>query len=256
MTIFEKIRVDEIDSAVLIENTEGYGRRISNRFASAVSFCISGQITYHHKGKDYVSKPGTVIFLPQGESYTITCEKSGVFPVINFTATLPFKNDTIYCMPLRNPEYFLLSFNKLRSTFALPDSGREVHAFAQLYDILSHIISDLEDKGNAVLAPAIKYLEDNFCDPDLNNSQLADCCHISEVYFRRIFTAAYGIPPHKYISELRIQRAKELLKNNRLSISQVSDSCGYSSVYHFCRAFKAAVGEAPGKYRRNSAMWF
>ncbi len=256
MNIFEEIRVSEIDGVALIDNTEGYGRRINNRFAYALSFCLSGQITYHHRGKTYVSDVGSVVFLPKGESYTISCEKSGVFPIINFYCCKEPTNNSFFRAQLNNPEYFIAAFEKLSHAFAFPKSSRNVHALAIFYDILSHIVNDVDFSCNELLAPAIKYLEENFCDPALNNHTLAEQCHISEVYFRRLFAETYGTSPHKYISDLRIQRAKELLKNNRISISQVSENCGYTSVYHFCRAFKAAVGESAGKFRQSHAFWF
>lgn len=256
MRIFEEIRVKEIDSIAIIENIEGNSRKIIDRFAYAVSFCTSGQITYHHKGNDYVCRPGTVVFLPKGESYTLSCEKSGCFPIINFSCCSELKSNGFFCAELKNPEYFIHAFNELHRTFTFPGAAGQIHSLAYFYDILSHIITDLDSLGYTVLRPAVKYLSENFCSPAINNRKLAECCHISEVYFRRLFTSAYGIPPHKYISELRIQKAKELLKSNALSVTKISESCGFTSVYHFCRAFKATVGESPSKFRQKEAERF
>lgn len=257
MNIFENLIISEINSVAVIENTKGLPRRIVNRFAYAISFCISGQITYHFEEKNYVSTPGTVIFLPKGKSYTLTCEKSGTFPIINFECSNEIENPSIFCAKLESPEYFLTAFEKLRETFAIPATGRMTQSLAQFYNILSRLTDEVSLSNHSVLLPAIKYIEENFTSGEINNLMLAQLCHISEVYFRRIFAKAFGIPPIKYIRNLRIARAKELLKNNNIPITEVSESCGYSSVYHFCRAFKSDVGETPGDFRRkNISFWY
>lgn len=253
MNVFEDITVSNIDSVVLIENTAGQTRRINNRFAFAVSFCISGQITYHFEGKDYVSSPNRVIFIPMGKTYTVTCEKSGVFPLINFYCCEDMSDYGFCSLSIERNEYYIKAFELLRKSFALHNSTRNIRSLAAFYDILSHIAGETVNSDSLVLKNAMEYLEANYSDPALNNQILAERANISEVYFRRLFTKVYFLPPGKYIQQLRINKAKELLKDNSMSIGQIAENCGYSSVYHFCRAFKSSVGQSPGQYRKSFA---
>ena len=58
-----------------------------------------------------------------------------------------------------------------------------------------------------------------------------------------------NISPSKYIIELRIKKAQEMLQSNCFKISTIAYACGYSSPYYFSLEFKRAVGISPSKYQ-------
>ena len=64
------------------------------------------------------------------------------------------------------------------------------------------------------------------------------------------FKEKYGISPSEYVAELRISKAKELLLNEDINISEIAQECGFSSLYSFSRAFKENVGISPIKFRK------
>ncbi|MBE6912131.1 MAG: helix-turn-helix transcriptional regulator [Ruminococcaceae bacterium] len=68
----------------------------------------------------------------------------------------------------------------------------------------------------------------------------------------REFKAKYGRTVQEYIHHLRIREAKSLLKEGELTVTEIADKVGYSSVHYFCRAFKALEGKAPGEYVKTS----
>jgi AraC-like DNA-binding protein len=80
--------------------------------------------------------------------------------------------------------------------------------------------------------------------------QLAQACSLSVRHFARAFRQSTGIPPHRWLLNRRIQRAKELLGDSRLSLFDVAVACGFGDQSHFTRMFSAAVGLSPGLWRR------
>ena len=88
----------------------------------------------------------------------------------------------------------------------------------------------------------------NYSDVSISNDSLAALCGVSTVYFRKLFTAAYGIPPMRYLKNVRINKAKELLIGDADSISAISENTGFGSVYAFSKAFKAETGVSPSGY--------
>jgi len=54
---------------------------------------------------------------------------------------------------------------------------------------------------------------------------------------------------------MRIQKAKSLLTNGTHTITAVSEECGFSSLYHFCRAFKEKTGMTPTEYAKDSKIY-
>lgn len=81
---------------------------------------------------------------------------------------------------------------------------------------------------------------------------LARHAGMSEVYFRKLFKSIVGVSPVRYIVDRRIARAKELLELDYLTLDDVSERCGFSSLSYFCRVFKENVGMTPGEFRNNT----
>ena len=86
---------------------------------------------------------------------------------------------------------------------------------------------------------------------DLSLQALANESGYSRVHFVRMFRAATGYSPHNYLLNLRLERARELLKNPSLSLIDVALDCGFSSHSHMSRLFHKSVGVTPSAYRRS-----
>lgn len=68
------------------------------------------------------------------------------------------------------------------------------------------------------------------------------------MYFRKLFTEVMGISPIAYINDIKIKKAKEMLKSDYGSITDIAHSLGYLDIYDFSRAFKKHTGIPPSKY--------
>ena len=107
--------------------------------------------------------------------------------------------------------------------------------------------------GKAALSPsqlrrAIAYLNDNLT-VDISLADLADAVGLSTFHFARSFKSATGVPPYRYLLALRIERAKDLLANSPLSISDVAAAVGYEDQSQLARLFRKDVGLTPSQYR-------
>jgi len=87
-------------------------------------------------------------------------------------------------------------------------------------------------------------------DDQLSLQSLAQESGYSRVHFVRMFRAATGRSPHNYLLNLRIERARELLSNPGLSLTDIALACGFSSHSHFTRVFRQFLGVTPSEYRR------
>ena len=75
---------------------------------------------------------------------------------------------------------------------------------------------------------------------------------VSQTSLKDCFRKMYGQPVHSYLLQLRIEKAKELLRTTSMSVLQVAQAVGYDGVSQFNAAFRRRVGVAPGKYRKMS----
>jgi transcriptional regulator GlxA family with amidase domain len=79
--------------------------------------------------------------------------------------------------------------------------------------------------------------------------RLARVSAVSEAHFARSFKEAFGIPPHRYLLTRRIERARALLRDTDLSITEIAFQTGWSSLGTFGRTFRDITGESPGELR-------
>jgi AraC family transcriptional regulator len=88
---------------------------------------------------------------------------------------------------------------------------------------------------------------------ELALARLAAEAGISTHAFSAAFNKAFDIPPYRYVVQRRIERAKSLLRHSDLPISRIAYETGFASQSHLATAFKRAVGQTPGIYRRSLA---
>ena len=80
---------------------------------------------------------------------------------------------------------------------------------------------------------------------DLTIEMLADEARLSPLHFARAVKSAIGIPPHRYLTERRGEKARALIAEDRLPLVEIAESCGISSQSYFTRWFKRFVGTTP-----------
>lgn len=93
-----------------------------------------------------------------------------------------------------------------------------------------------------------EHMAENY-ERDLSLVELAQVAGVSPFHFAREFKRATGAAPHQYLIGVRIGRAKALLAEGRLPLSEVSLRAGFSSQSHFTRLFHRVTGETPKSYR-------
>lgn len=91
---------------------------------------------------------------------------------------------------------------------------------------------------------AKQFIEKNYAEIDLDDICKEAC--ISKYHFIRLFKNMYGCTPHQYLIEVRIEKAKELIRGG-MTVRGACFSVGYDSVTSFSALFKKMTGSAPSK---------
>jgi AraC family transcriptional regulator len=85
-------------------------------------------------------------------------------------------------------------------------------------------------------------------DPSI--SEVANVCGLSTNYFVRAFKQTTGVPPYRWLTKQRIERAKELLQDPGRQLADIAQLCGFVDQSHFTRVFSRSEGYSPGRWRR------
>ena len=125
-----------------------------------------------------------------------------------------------------------------------------VELYKLLLDLKESVVFTTEAarRKKDMLTGALHTMTEN---SSVNLSDIVSPLNISEEHFCRIFKDYTGFRPFEYINRLKIQKAKELLKNSDLSIKDISYQTGFESHSYFSKLFKRYTGCTPGEYRTN-----
>ena len=87
---------------------------------------------------------------------------------------------------------------------------------------------------------------------DIRLEAMAAACGISPDYFLRMFKTTVGVSPYQFVINQRVERAKQLLSDDSVSLAEIALRCGFSHQEHLTRMFRRFTGVTPGRYRRGS----
>ena len=250
MSILNNTVITDVARTFTVHSVKGRIEKIENRQFYGLSFCREGQITYNLNGERFVSDRNHAIILPQNQTYTLYRDKNGMFPVIDFT-TMNFLCNKFIVIPISNPDVYIKEYEQIKALELFKKSrAKRISIF---YNMISRLDNELSNSNN-LLIPAVDYLSKSFSNANITNELLAEKCNISEVYFRKLFFEQYKVTPKQYIIDLRINKAKQLLTDGILKIGAVSENCGFSNQYHFCRVFKEKTGLTPSEFMKQNKI--
>jgi AraC family transcriptional regulator len=98
------------------------------------------------------------------------------------------------------------------------------------------------------LRRVLAYIEEHVVE-DITVADLANVACLSIWHFTHAFAATMGVPPHRYVSQRRLERAKAMIASRRASLAEIAIACQFSSQSSFTRAFRRATGITPAEYR-------
>jgi AraC family transcriptional regulator len=102
--------------------------------------------------------------------------------------------------------------------------------------------------GGARLRRVLRHIAQHLETP-LPNTELAALCGMSAAHFSREFHRAIGLPPHRYVVNLRLGRACAAMLGSDARIADIAQDNGFHSASHFIRAFTAHYGQSPTAWR-------
>jgi AraC family transcriptional regulator len=129
--------------------------------------------------------------------------------------------------------------------------------------VLMHELIRLERKASAAVRPpngglpawqrkrVVEFIEEHLSE-DIPLATLAELVNLSLFHFARAFKQSFGVPPHRYHSARRMDRARSLLQRPALSVTQIAAQTGFRETSSFTRAFRRFTGLTPTEYRRHS----
>lgn len=102
--------------------------------------------------------------------------------------------------------------------------------------------------GDSLVINAQQFCIENYC-ADVSVSKIAEYCHTSERSLLRRFKLATGHTPKQYIIQLKVEKAKQLMELEEMSIDAIAEEVGYMDVSNFTKIFKKTAGVTPAEFK-------
>ena len=250
----EKFVITEIKRIVMVGKNEysepmlSFGHTLNY---NELIFHFSGHATVFFDDLVLETKPNTIRFLPKGETkrYDVLRQERGECIDVCFSADRPLSSQA-FVMNVAQSEKLGALFKKLFSTWISKKEGYYFESVSLLYRIFAEMQKDTAkpSRHKLKIAPAMDMIHSDFLKRDFSLSELAAICKMGDSYFQKLFKEIYGISPKKYIIQLKINHACDLLRLERYTVTQIAELCNFSDVYFFSRQFKEYMGITPTQF--------
>lgn len=259
-------------------------RRYEHRFAGPLSVkaVIRGMATWETRAGRFEVIPGAALLLGDGEEYEITVD--ALQPVETFclffqrgfvedawraagtgSAALLDREDTRPVAFAEKLHFDAPLVEELRRAHARMTRGEDLDQ--SFYAAAMQIVRTQGDlEGRIARLPALRaatreelarriavataFLHAN-ADRNVTIVEAAVEACMSPFHFHRLFGAFHGTTPHRYLTRLRLERAKALLRTGGRGVAEVAAECGFESAASFATLFKRTFGVTPGAIRKN-----
>lgn len=131
-------------------------------------------------------------------------------------------------------------------------------SFDEAIQSFNHFINNVQatialkekELGSRNIDQLLKYIDEHYSEP-LSLTMLAEHFHFNPSYLSSYFSLNYQIGFSEYLTQVRINKAKELLANKKLTISEIGGMVGYADHSYFCKVFKKNTNKSPSRYRKD-----
>jgi len=243
--------------------TQSYAPHAHEEYAIGV--IEDGVEAFHYRGAMHVAAPGSVILLNADEIHTGQAARGArgwqyrmLYPnseLVQAAWGRTGRGTVFFPRPVVDDAALarsILAFHR-----AAESGAPSVPEESALVAILSAAIQRHGAGGGASERPLAdhaaarlirEYIDANYT-RNLSLAELASVARLSPFHLNRVFRAAVGLPPHRYLEQVRVRKARALL-SGRLALSRIAFDTGFVDQSHFTRHFKRHLGVTPGEYRR------
>ena len=219
------------------------------RYSDGFVCFLAGEAEYIFEGYSFLADSSSFFYLSKNSIYEIRVLKQSKFLCIDFD----FDENGPSCVFKDVPPTVKSEFVKIFHIWNTKSLWYRPQSLSIVYNLYAQAIKSQSKKyakQNQIFSQITSYIFENYTNPQLSVQEIAQHSGISEVHLRRIFKGALNTTPTKYISFLRLEKAKNMLISSNYTIAEISLSVGFEDSYYFSRFFKKETGISPSEYKR------
>jgi len=245
-----EIIIGEIDLVVSKACPSNWHFKASGRKFFGLVYIVSGSAVFSYHKDKFTARQGDIVFLEKGSSYTTRANGSGYsyilisFDIERLDKKLPFAH-----IIGNFPNTFQL-FMTMEKIWFSKGICYNLEVRELIYRLLAYLIrhnvdtENLQEATYRNIRTTVDYMSEYY-EKQINIEILAGIAGYSPSYYRKKFKEIFKCPPIDYLNEMRVEKAKILLKSKVFSQKEIAEICGFSNVYYFSKMFKKITGITP-----------
>ena len=228
-----------------------------------ITYFLEGYDEMHINGQTLVNTADTIRISPpvdlcgDDDAYCLTKE-NGSYISFHFHSTRPFCTETKVIDAALYPDLRKLFIKAFNIWFTKKDNYyfKAICVFYQVLDIIYQIENSPQINSGKYkkIELAVNHIHNHYNHHEFTCSALPEMCGIKHSYFNRIFEECFRTTPSKYVTNLRMKLAADMLISKKHSVTEIADKTGYESPAYFCNVFKKHFGMSPTKYSKGKIL--
>lgn len=277
------LSVRKLSTAHLLPKITHYSTPPHQHSSWEFVFCEHGRVAAYTDVEEYILKDNQIVFHPPGHNHSIQVDKEEttlfVMAFVCTSKTMKLLQNRLLDVSGEQHRLLNLIIQELYNAFELSDGklllgdfypnsnaplGAEQMVSCYLENLLISLLRSsagqlydnpvmLKDALEARIGYELKEYIVKHLNERITLETLSERFHYSQSHITAQFRDYTGMSIITFTSRLRIERAKELLRSGDMTVSQISDSLGYSSMAYFSQCFKKAVGCCPTEYAKTQS---
>ena len=234
---------------MIIYIEKGFGSIVTNEKSYPLKpgvLCFIGAEKYHY------TMPENPVDYVRSKVFVPSKDLQKILSFFSYEAASLFSEDNIVFSEIPHT-----AEKEIEGIFREINSQKDTQYFgANLISNFAKLLIEIHKNSKPAVAPpsyfisrAIEYINTNLTER-ITIDGICEEIHVSKYHFCREFKKVTGFTVMDYILKTRIIIAKSLLRETDKSISEISETCGFSSISYFCRIFKSATSYSPLQYRK------
>ncbi len=243
--------------------------------ATIVAMSVRGRYEVMHGGQHWMIHPGQTMIVPSQTPVTIIHhpDRTGMMQAkwVHLHLTLHGTIDLLRLFDLpgkltaKPSELVSQVIDRLHQIKSATDHAQQYEQLLLSHQMATTLARHLIKRGklsekqarkmqqSAQLMPVFEAIAQHL-DKSITINDLCRWAHLSASRLHAVFIEATGLAPMRYVMQVRLTQARQQLAYSQSTISQIAQSLGFVSPFHFSRVFKTHVGMSPSEYRKRNAI--
>jgi len=209
---------------------------------------LKGESRFLVKGKHYLSRQGSVVFIPKNLEYRQDGQGDEKIIAIHFLASVP-PTDNIAVFEPSEDGGIACAFEEILCLYEKSGHAVSAELMSRLYSLFAKLFPSADNPTTA-FDRATSIFEAKFCESGFSVLEWASFLGVSRTYLQNLCKEKLRLTPSAYLQARRLGYARELLLGSKYKVKSIGQMCGYYSEKHFISSFSARYGLSPEAYRR------